>query len=267
MRLAWLTDIHLNFLPPVPMHRFFSMLKESAADAFLITGDLGEAPVVSWYLKQFENKLQKKVYFVLGNHDFYGGSIAGVRGVVGKQAGESRWLSWLNEAGIVRLADGVGLIGHDGWADGRSGNYADSTVEMTDYYEIEDFDGLNKDRRLARLNQLGDETAAYFRQWLPKALATYQHVYVATHVPPFRDACWHQGQISNDDFLPHFCCQAAGEALTEVMREHPDRQITVLCGHTHGQGEAQILPNLRVLTGGADYGTPQIQQIFEINQP
>ena len=35
--------------------------------------------------------------------------------------------------------------------------------------------------------------------------------------------------------------------------------MTVLCGHTHGKGEVQILPNLIVKTGGADYGKPELQ--------
>ena len=52
--------------------------------------------------------------------------------------------------------------------------------------------------------------------------------------------------------------------LIEAMLAHPDHQMTVLCGHTHSSGEAQILPNLRVLTGGAVYGQPCVQQVFEI---
>ena len=48
------------------------------------------------------------------------------------------------------------------------------------------------------------------------------------------------------------------------MKAHPNRELTVLCGHTHGEGEAQILKNLRVLTGGAKYGVPTIQQVFEM---
>jgi hypothetical protein len=48
------------------------------------------------------------------------------------------------------------------------------------------------------------------------------------------------------------------------MTAHPDRRMTVLCGHTHSPGEAQILPNLQVLTGGAVYGAPTVQRIFEV---
>jgi hypothetical protein len=41
-----------------------------------------------------------------------------------------------------------------------------------------------------------------------------------------------------------------GGARPEVMATAPDRTMRVLSGHTHGGGEAQILPTLRVLTGG-----------------
>jgi Icc protein len=50
----------------------------------------------------------------------------------------------------------------------------------------------------------------------------------------------------------------------EIMSRHPDRKLTVLCGHTHGEGEWQMLDNLRVLTGGAEYGHPAVQRIFEL---
>jgi hypothetical protein len=45
----------------------------------------------------------------------------------------------------------------------------------------------------------------------------------------------------------------------------PDRQMTVLCGHTHGSSEAEILPNLRVLTGGAVYGNPCVQRLLLVD--
>jgi hypothetical protein len=41
--------------------------------------------------------------------------------------------------------------------------------------------------------------------------------------------------------------------------------MTVLCGHTHSSGIVQILDNLSVLTGGADYGRPQLQRVFDLD--
>jgi Icc protein len=55
-----------------------------------------------------------------------------------------------------------------------------------------------------------------------------------------------------------------GDVLAEAMAAHPDRNMTVLCGHTHGAGEAEMLPNLRVLTGGAVYGMPRIQRVLDV---
>lgn len=262
-RAAWLTDIHLNFLSPVQMEKFYSLVRSSHSDLVFLTGDIGEAPRLIWYLKQIEARFQCPVYFVLGNHDYYMSSFDEVHEAVATFTAQSQWCHWMRQVGIVELAPDTGLIGYDGWADGRCGNFALSDVQMNDYVAIRDLNGLSKSDLLQKLNALGDATAAYFREWLPKALATYQHVIVLTHVPPFKEACWHEGQISDDNFLPHFACKAAGDALIEIMRKHPQNRLTVLCGHTHGQGTAQILDNIIVLTGGAEYGKPQLQQSFE----
>jgi hypothetical protein len=48
------------------------------------------------------------------------------------------------------------------------------------------------------------------------------------------------------------------------MRGFPDRRLTVLCGHTHGLGEAQPAANVIVYTGGARYGEPEIQRVLEL---
>jgi hypothetical protein len=100
---------------------------------------------------------------------------------------------------------------------------------------------------------------------LPEALSRFNNILLLVHVPPFKESCWHEGRISDDHWLPHFTCKAVGDVLTEIMAEHPDKQMTVLCGHTHGAGETDILPNLHVKTGGAVYGCPQIQEIILIN--
>ena len=70
--------------------------------------------------------------------------------------------------------------------------------------------------------------------------------------------------MGNDDWLPFFACQAVGEVLVEVTRAQPDCQVTVLCGHTHHAGTIQILSNLCVKTGSAEYGQPHMEEIFTI---
>ena len=164
------------------------------------------------------------------------------------------------------MTDETCLVGADGWGDGRLGDYHNSDVILNDWGLIEEFGGFDEDReeRLAKLHALGDESAAHLRAVLPEALRRFRHVVVLTHVPPFREACWHEGRISDDNWLPHFTCKAVGDALLQAMTGSPGCRMTVLCGHTHGGGEAQVLPDLRVLTGNARYEQPVIQRILEV---
>ncbi len=166
---------------------------------------------------------------------------------------------------MVQLTNSVALVGHDGWADGRLGDYGRSGVILNDYRLIPDLTGLDAETRLARLNALGDEAAGHLRTVLSEALDSFPKVIVLTHVPPFREACWHEGVISNDAYLPHFACGAVGVALIEALADRPNRELLVLCGHTHSAGEVSILPNLRVLTGGAEYGKPVVQRVLDVD--
>jgi len=43
----------------------------------------------------------------------------------------------------------------------------------------------------------------------------------------------------------------------------PDKKLTVLCGHTHGEGVYQE-GNLKVITSGAEYGAPAITDVFKV---
>ena len=263
MRLAWATDIHLEFLTPKDLTSFCVTLAESKAEAFLLSGDISHARGLDTHLRILERILERPVYFVLGNHDFYHGSIAAVRDRMSRVTATSPYLRWLPATGAVPLGPETGLVGHDGWADGRLGDYAGSGVRLNDYRLIEDLTGLEPSARLIKLQSLGDEAANYFRQRLPEALARWRRIILLTHVPPFAEAAWRQGRISDSDWLPHLTCKAVGDVLLETMREHPAHEMLVLCGHTHSPGEAAILPNLRVVTGGARYGDPVIQREWE----
>jgi predicted MPP superfamily phosphohydrolase len=264
VNLAWATDIHLDFLDAASIEQFTVQLERSGADAFLIGGDIAKAGSVERQLRSLESRLLRPVYFVLGNHDFYVGSIARVRDAMRDLSKRSKLLKWLPTAGVVELTHDTALVGHDGWGDARIGNVDTTPIRLNDFVMIEELSGINRETRRDRLRALGDEAAAYVRELLPKALERFPKVIFLTHVPPFREACWHEGAISDDDWLPYFTCQAVGDALLAVMRDRPDRDLTVLCGHTHGAGTAELLPNLRVWTGGADYGAPRVERMIEV---
>jgi 3',5'-cyclic AMP phosphodiesterase CpdA len=264
-RIAWVTDIHLDFLRPPHLDTFFSLIRAHKPDALLVAGDIGESHSVQYYLKLLEKRCGCPVYFVLGNHDYYHSSRATVTRMVRQLCDRSSLLTWLNDVDVVSLTAEVALVGHDSWSDGRLGDFATSRITLEDYRLIDDLRELEMPQLQAKLHALGDEAAAHFRRVLPVALATHAHVLAVMHPPPFREACWYGGQVAqpNDDYLPHFTCKAVGDVLLEVMAAHPDRRLTVLCGHSHGAGSVDVLRNLRVVTGGAEYGKPVIQQVYE----
>ena len=83
---------------------------------------------------------------------------------------------------------------------------------------------------------------------------------VATHLPPLREACWHEGQISDDEWAPHFTCKAIGDVLLEIVPDFPDREVSVYCGHTHSPGRRPAAAELDDLhRRQRDMGEPQIQ--------
>jgi len=263
MRHAWLTDIHLEFLRDKKALAFVKVLADQGFDGIFLTGDISTAKRLEFHLQLFEDIYQAPVYFVLGNHDYYGGAIESVRRMTEELCNKSKWLHWLPASGVVKISNDTCLIGHDGWADGRFGDYSGSRVLLNDYVQIQNFAKAGGLGRLALLNSFGDQAAAYFEDMLPDALKHYRHVIVLTHIPPFKESCWHEGEISADDWLPHFSCKAVGDVLRKFMSAYPARQMTVLCGHTHSSGQVAILPNLSVKTGGAKYGSPMIQEILK----
>ena len=267
IRVAWLTDIHLNFLRPEEQEHFLASVRDTRPDALLISGDIGEAHNVVAFLNRMAMAWPCPIWFVLGNHDFYFGSIAEVRQRVQTLCREEPRFRYLTDCSVEELTSDVGLVGHDGWADAQLGDYERSTVMMNDYRLIAELAGYSKQGRLSALRAMGQEAGEHVRRCLAQAFECYREVFLVTHVPPLREACWHEGRTSDDEWLPHFTCQAVGHALIDVARRHPDRRLTVLCGHTHGAGQTRPLPNVHVLTGGAVYGAPQIQRIFELTHP
>jgi 3',5'-cyclic-AMP phosphodiesterase len=262
MRIAWITDIHLNYVPPANRERFYSGIMSHQPDAVLLGGDVGESKSVGDFLGEIEGALGIPVYFVLGNHDCYRGSIAGTRRAVERQAALSPWLRWLPAQGVVPLSATTALVGHDAWADGRAGDFFAARAIVNDFLLIEELQCRNKETLFARLNALGDEAAAFLAGRVAEAVAAYREVFVLTHVPLFWDESWREGRIT-DDALPFYVSKAAGDRLREIAQSHPDRYLTVLSGHTHCEGSIQVLPNLVASTGAACYGRPVVQRVLE----
>ena len=264
MHIAWATDIHLNFLNEQKRAAFFRSISSRNPEAVFLTGDIAEAPSLGFHLQEMVDAVQKPLYFVLGNHDYYYGSISSVRKEIEALCKSNQNLIYLCGNQVIELTKSTALVGHDGWGDGRLGNVEQTPVRLNDFRFIEELSGLDYTTLIEKLRELGDEAAFSIQKTLATALDSYEHVILLTHVPPFKEACWYEGQVGHDDWLPFFTCKAVGEVLLKLTQHRANCQLTVYCGHTHHEGVAQIIPNLRVVTGSAEYGRPSVQETLEI---
>lgn len=267
MKLLWLTDIHLNFLYQEERQAFYQKMVDTAADKVLITGDIAEAPSVAEILKEMAKAVNKPIYFVLGNHDYYRGKISEVKQSVIEMMQQEPLLYWLPASGPQDCGNDTILLGVDGWADGRYGDYAHSRVVLNDSRCINDLfqsSLLGRYQLLATMQQLADQDASVLKINLINAINTYhpKKVIILVHVPPFKELCLYEGKISNDDFLPFFSSKALGEVLLEIAAQHSHIAFLTLCGHTHSKASKEIGDNLIVKVGQAEYMRPEIQEII-----
>lgn len=263
-RVVWLTDLHLNHCDDNLVDQLFQEINAQEPDSIWIGGDFSESFQLLRYLRWMDHVFSCPVYFVLGNHDYYFSSIKMIRDQVTDFSSQKEKMTYLTASGPVPITDNSMLIGHDGWSDGRCGDYEKSVVMMHDYQTIEELVGLDKIARWEVLKKLGDEAGNHIRKNLEAAFQRCDHVYILTHVPPTRGACWHNGSISDDQWAPHFTCKAAGDAIIETLRQYPEKRASVFCGHTHGEGESTPCKNLKIYTGKSLYGQPSITKVFEV---
>ncbi len=263
VRLGWLSDLHLDFVDEAKLARFLARLGREGADGWIVTGDIAQADTVAGALRRIEAAAGAAVWFVLGNHDFYGGSLAGVRrDLPGALPPPSR-VRWLTACEVEFPAPDLALVGDDGWADARLGDPIGSRVELSDFELIEELRGQPRIALIRVYNRLGLEAAARLRPKLHRAAASAPRVLVATHAPPFAEAAWYRGRPSDPDYLPWFASKVVGEEILDAAQCHSGVQFQVLCGHTHGSGVWHGAPNLTVWTARAAYGAPRVQKVLE----
>ena len=256
-----MTDLHLDEVPLNRRKAFLRDLQMNKVTKFLITGDIANAKEVGLRLPELAAAVfPRPVYFLLGNHDFYGGSFEESKHVVADLCKTHKNLVPLGHGEIIPLSNQSALIGHRGWADGRMGFGFQSTVYNPDFKAIKDFKHKTKRECFDLLAKLGRESAQYFRRILPYALSCFQTVYIATHVPLFSYSAFFGTRRCDRGRLPYFVNISCGAAILRIAEHFPHRKIKVLAGHTHTASVVKITKNIEALTGAATPGMPRIEK-------
>jgi predicted phosphohydrolase len=261
--IGWITDPHLSFLRSATDFGLWLRQEFPEVDKWLITGDIAESYDVFSYLTDFRTSLGKDILFILGNHDYYHSSFDEVDEEAGALA-PSTGLTWLRGAGVVTV-DNVAIVGNCGWFDARYGN-SRSRIALNDFRFIVDLapGQFNRDLLVQLCDNRAKRLANELKERMREAVQQSDNILVATHVPPYSEACWHEGEVSNSDWLPWFTSRATGNAIDEVAGENPDKSFLVLCGHTHGSGR-YVRDNITVLTGASEYKDPGVSGLIDTN--
>jgi predicted phosphodiesterase len=264
MKLAWLTDIHLDFLRTSDFLFFAEEINASGADAVVISGDIAQSFCVNTKLMELSVLINKKIYFVLGNHDYYRSSIEKTNKETLRVHDKYNMIHWLR-MGIYPLSDTVCLTGHEGWYDARLGN-VDLATRITDFDLIKDFNMKHKSEIAEIAKNLAIKSANEIEPTLIRAAKNYKTVIFATHVPPFPDASLHRNVRSEVEYLPWYSNMTFGVMLSELALKFPDTRFICICGHTHCPAYYKHFDNLEVLAGISEYKNPQISKIFDVGE-
>lgn len=272
-KIAWVTDIHLDHLHEITINPGYGpekRLSEAKVEAFckkilakspdsvLITGDISNAEVIEIHLMWLEKYLPDlPIYFVLGNHDYYHGSIWEVRQRLAKYDGTKTRTIWLNTQGVVPLTEKTALVGHDGWYDGGYSDWFKSRLVMAEYHIVHEFRLKPPQVVYEKLQELAQGCADHIHKHVFEAAKTFPNVLFATHVPAFRNNSRAPNrQLSDPSWLPNMSSKKAGDALVQAAMNHRKVQFTCLSGHTHTPWEETYMDNLKEITGASDYGSP-----------
>lgn len=261
----WLGDLHLDKTHDQKRRKLFGIIRSIESDCLVITGDVSNSSHLKDHLTGLASACwPRPLHFVPGNHDFHGSSIAMTGKLLMQLTGEIGNFHYLNGAQIIRLGPSTCLVGHGGWADARAGYGQSTIIDTPDRHSILEFRGLNREQALRKMRELGMDAAAAIRKILPLALAQYQHVVIAMHVPPFPTAVRFSNRPCGPTHLPHFSNLSAGLAIIGIARAFPHRRITILAGHSHSGCTQTIMPNLTIRVGHARTGKPGVFELVKL---
>ncbi|WP_133128298.1 metallophosphoesterase family protein [Legionella nagasakiensis] len=229
-RCLWLTDLHVDRLSKQDYQHLLGRIYNAAADVIWLTGDIGDPPYNWRFLATLLEQIKTSVYFVLGNHDFYGLHIAEARSKAVELMRDYPNAYYLTAMPPL-ISNDVLLAGVDGWANtGRI-----PLLERTwDGDEIQDWRGNTLASLQAHMNQEAKKDAEQLiikcQQGINKAI---KKIYLLTHVPPGQ-AYWENDSVKSwQAKRTVYYSQALAAALDELKACYPDVLFNLFSGHLH----------------------------------
>lgn len=270
VRLAWCTDVHLDCVDDAEATAFAGSIRAKNVDGVIISGDVSVASRLQEHLSLLERVVQRPIYFVLGNHDFYHSTeMHQVRDVMKNMTNKSQFLRYLPNSLYIQLTPDTALIGADGWYDARLGNPNNSDVLLNDFFLIGDYvregkRGTDRKKIIELSQRLAHEEVMRMHNSIKEAHRYCKRMVIVSHVPPFAESHLFEGHEAGDDGHPWFTCKAFGDMLMDASKAFPETSFLVLTGHTHSAYRGKFGNNLEIVVAGAEYMRPKVETILEL---
>ena len=262
-KMVWLTDLHLTVCenPQEKISKIAEVVHNNRASGCFMTGDTSQANSLIVSLAGIESVLKMPIYFVLGNHDYWGSTVENIRTEMKNLGSFSTFLKYLGNSSYLPLTDSTCVLGHDGWYDFVLGG---PNIAMNDWKNIGDFNGLSNQGIVAKAQELSRMSALSVMNSIKAATRYYKNIIILTHVPPWKEISLDDDKFLQNEKIGSYTSKFMGDVISQAAKAFPNVTFTVLCGHSHFEATHQVSSNIIARCGKAKYGSPDVFGYIEI---
>jgi len=291
MRFVWTSDVHAKLLNDSAA--FWKQMPKT--DRLIISGDISDCPSLADEIDVMMTSIPKavRVYFVLGNHDFYRGSFKEAEEIVEDACRKHKDRLFYLSASRMPVfieEEAIAIAGANGWCDGNGQSFAEVAhlgVQMNDFNRISELfvmtdagNHLERKKVDQGIGKIVNQSIRILRAQLNAAIEcpSIKHIVIVTHVPPFVESavnglCMrYQNHSDTDDveseLLPFYVCKKMGEMIMSkvrvMLRTSKRKDITILSGHVHGESEHSICSDnitVKAYTHPSGYHDPKFKEM------
>jgi len=220
-------------------------------DHLVVTGDISDGSLLSKHLRMLSKSIDQDIWFVLGNHDFYGRYMSDVCNEIRDVTEDYQNLHWLTESEPLKISNDSYLIGVDGWFDCTAGSdlilhYALDSVLIKDFRSVDvTWKKIEEFKRLAKLSAL------QFSEKFQKCKDA-KKIVLATHVPPWVSEYGLNDEMNNHMKSYNTNC-VLGAQIEDIAKANKDKEFLIISGHTHKKYESYPLKNIHNIVSDAWY--------------
>lgn len=257
----FLTDPHIDYILSFKFKSILEKIKKFPIKAIFAAGDFANGNSGLKYLEILQKTTNFPIYYVLGNHDFWGSTFEKTEKLHSSNKNSNlNYLTSLEKP--IRLNDNTCLIGENGWYDGGWGVNHYLLISSLDFLLIKNLSIFSsREEKLRAVENLARLSIERLSNKLHLALEEYDTVYLLTHVPPWPD----ETSVDWIDELwkPYNSCKLMAEFLQKVMANYPNKKLKIWAGHTH-MDHYLVKGNIEMRVASASLGSINIDTIISI---